>query len=111
MSLIDDDINSIRDMLQANGIYTLLDTLSMSFKDIYDIECVVNNKRITLNIAATNRLDILKSFSIHNESIKTPLRMNDWLNIDIDQFINFRIYYQEIDYNVDVPSQPISSQA
>ena len=38
MSLIDDDSNGIRDMLQANGIYTLLEILSIPFKDIEDIE-------------------------------------------------------------------------
>ena len=37
--------------------------------------------------------------------------MNEWLNINNDQFIDFRISYQEIDYNVDIPSKPTSSQA
>ena len=54
----------------------------MAFKDIEDMEYRVNNKRITLNIAATNRLKLLKYFNIHNERMKTPLKMNDWVNID-----------------------------
>ena len=58
MSLIDDDSNGIRDMLQANGIYTLLDILIMSSRDIEDIECRVNNKVRALNIVATDRLKI-----------------------------------------------------
>ena len=64
MSLIDDDSNIIRDMFQANSIYTITDTLSTSFEDIEDIEYRINNKQQTLNSAATNRLKILKSFSI-----------------------------------------------
>ena len=74
MSLIDNDSNGIRDILQANGIYTLLDIMNISFKHIEDIECRFNNTRQTLNIAATSRLNMLKSFSIHKERIKRPLR-------------------------------------
>ena len=37
--------------------------------------------------------------------------MNKWFNIDSDQFTNFLISYQEIDYNTDNPSKPTSSQA
>ena len=108
MSLIDDDSKIIRDMFQTNGIYTLFSTISMSFKDVKDIECRVNNKRQTLNITATNRLKILKYFIIHNECMKPPLRINDWLSIDSDQFIDFLISYQEIEHNVDVPSKSTS---
>ena len=84
MSLNDDESNGIRGMLQANGVYTLLDILSISFKYIENIECKVNNKRQTLNVAATNRLIILKSFSIHKERMKTPIRMNEWISVDSD---------------------------
>ena len=97
MSLIGDESNAIHDILQANNIYALLDTPSIPFKDIEDIECRVNNKHQTINIAATNRLKILKSFSIHKERMKTSLRMNGWINMYNDQFIDFRICYQKID--------------
>ena len=82
MSLVDDDKNSTSNMLQANCIYILLDMLSMPFKNTEDMEYGVNNKRIALNMAASNRLKILKYFNIHNERMKTPLKMNDWVNID-----------------------------
>ena len=81
----------------------------MSFKDIENIECRVNNKLQTFNIAVTNRLKILKFFSIHNERIKIHIIMNEWFNIDNSQFIDFHICYQEIEYNVDVPSKHTSS--
>ena len=71
-------------MLQTNGISTLLDTLSISFKYIEDIKYRVNNKRKNINVAATNRLIISKSFSIHNEHIKITLKTNECLNIDND---------------------------
>ena len=92
MLLIDDESNGIRDILQANSIYTLFGILSMSFEDIEDTECKVNNRRQTLNIAATNRLNILKSASN-------------------DKFTDFLIYYQEIEYNVGVHSKLILSHA
>ena len=38
MSLIDDDKNDIRDILQINWTYDLLNNLSMTFKDIEDTE-------------------------------------------------------------------------
>ena len=66
MSLIDDYLNVIRDMIQTNGMYTLLDTMRMYFKDVEDIDCRVKNTRQTLNTAATNRLKMLKSLSIHS---------------------------------------------
>ena len=93
ISLIDDDSNIIYGILQVNGMYTLLDILSMTFQDIEDIECRVNNKLQSVNMDATNRLKILKSFSIHNERMKTPIRMNDWHNVTIDQFTDFRVSY------------------
>ena len=93
MTLIDDDTENIYDMIQDNGIYTLLDTLSMPFQDIKGIRCRVNTKRQSLNTAATNRLKILKSFSIPNKCMKIPLRINDWLNDTIDQFMEFRVSY------------------
>ena len=37
MSLVDDDKNSIINIIQANSIYILLDIMSMSFKCIEDI--------------------------------------------------------------------------
>ena len=73
ISLVDDDSNVIRNMLQTNGIYTLFNNLSIPFKNIEDIQCRVNNTLQKLNIATTNRLSILKPFSINNERINHPL--------------------------------------
>ena len=76
MSLIDDDIHVINDIIQTNGIHTLLDTLIVYFQDIDGIECSFNNKRQLLSMAVNNRFKILKAFSIHNERMKTPLIKN-----------------------------------
>ena len=35
--------------------------------------------------------------------MKTSIRMNDWINDNIDQTTDFRVSYQEIDYNIDSP--------
>ena len=94
MSLIDDDKNSTSNILQANGVYILFGTLNIFFKDVNAIKYRVNNKRLTLNKTATNRLKILKSFSIQNELMKTPIKMNEWFNINSDPFTDFRISYQ-----------------
>ena len=72
MSLIDDDTHVIYDILQVNGIHTLLKNLSIPFQDIDGIKRIVSNKRQLLNMAATNKLKILKSFNIHNKLMKTP---------------------------------------
>ena len=45
MLLIDNDKKSINAMLQVNGIYNLLDTVSMFFQDIECNKCRVNNTR------------------------------------------------------------------
>ena len=50
-------------MLTDNGINTILDFLSVSFKNIEDIEDRVNKKRIKLSLANTNRLKVLKPFT------------------------------------------------
>ena len=93
-----------------NGVDTIFDILSIPFKDIEDIECRINNKCIKLNLANINRLKILKSFHMHNEQTKTPLNLNDWLNLEQKVFVNFHLYYQEKDYNMDA-SQSASAQS
>ena len=93
-----------------NGVDTIFDILSIPFKDIEDIECRINNKCIKLNLANINRLKILKSFHMHNEQTKTPLNLNDWLNLEQKVFVNLHLYYQEKDYNMDA-SQSASAQS
>ena len=77
MSLIDHSTHVVYDILSASGYHTLLDTLSMSFQYIEDIERRVNNKCQLINMTATHRLKVLKSFSIHDDWMKIALRMTD----------------------------------
>ena len=62
-------------MITDNGINTILDFLSMSFKHIEDIEDIVDKKRIKLSLANTHRLKALKSFHIYNAQKGSPLNM------------------------------------
>ena len=103
ISLIDDETNSTYNMLTDNGINTILDFLSMSFKNIEDIEDRVDKKRIKLSLANTNRLKVLKSFHIYNAQKGSPLNVNDWMNLDKNEFEEFCLTYQEKDYNIDTP--------
>ena len=107
ISLIDDEKNSTYNMLTENGINTILDFLSMSFKHIEDIEVRVDKKYIQLSLANTNRLKVLKSFHIYNAQKRSPLNMNAWMNLDKDEYEEFCLTYQEKDYNIDTP-QPTS---
>ena len=66
-------------MLTDNGINTILDFLSMPFKNIEDIEVRVDNRCIKLSLTNTNRLNILKSFHIYNAQKRSPLNVNDWM--------------------------------
>ena len=77
MSLVNDDKNSTSNMLLANDTYTLLEILGIYFKYIEDMKCRINNNSIKLSLASTNRLKILKYFNIHNEYMKSPLKMNN----------------------------------
>ena len=83
----------------------------MSLKYIEILKCRVNNKCVTLSMADTNRLKILNYFNIHNKRMKTPLKINDWMNVDNEEFIDFCLSYQESEYTVDATSQSTSSQA
>ena len=75
VSLIDNETNSTYNMLMENGIHTILDILSISFKNIEYIEGRIDKRRTKLSLANTNRLKLLKYFHIHNERIKTPLNV------------------------------------
>ena len=91
--LVDDETNSTYNMLIENGIWTILDILSMSFKDIEDIEDKIDKRRIKLSLANTNILKVVKSFHMHNEQTGTTLNMDDWLNLEQKVFVNFRLSY------------------
>ena len=115
VSLIDDETNSAYNMLTENDINTILDVLSMSFKNIEDIEGRIDKRRTKMSLANTNRLKVLKSFHIHNGRIGTPFSVADWLDLEKNIFEELRLSYQEIDYNIDasqsVSTQPYSGQS
>ena len=67
VSLIDNEIDSTYNMCIENDIRTILDILSISFKYIEVIEYKIDNKRIQLSIANTNRLKVLRAFRMLNE--------------------------------------------
>ena len=90
-------------MLTDNDINTILDFLSMSFKNIEDIEGRVDKKHIKLSLANTNILKVLKSFHIYNEQKGSPSNVNDLMNMDKNEFQVICLTYQEKDYNIDTP--------
>ena len=93
ISLIDDETNSTYNMLTDNGSYTILDFLSMSFKNVEDIEVRVDKRCIKLSLANTNRLKVLKSFRIYNAQKRSTLNVNDWMNLEKDEFEEFCLTY------------------
>ena len=109
VSLLNDATNSTYNMIIENGIYTILDILILSFKDIEDIECRIDNKRVKLSMTDNNRLKLLKSCHMHNKRTGVPLNINDWLNIEHTTFTKFHLSHQEKEYNVD-PTQRTSTQ-
>ena len=102
VSLIDDDSNSTQNMLLANEIHTILDVLIIPFKDIEGMDFRVNNKCIQLSIDSTNRIKLSQYFHMHNERMKVPLNMTDWMNLNVNELIKFCVSYQVSDYTVDV---------
>ena len=95
-------------MLTENGIDSILDLLSMPFKDIENIEFRVDKRRITLSLTNTNRLKVLTSFHIYYTQKISPLNMNDWLSLKKEKFEEFCLTYQEKDYNIDTPQTTLS---
>ena len=82
-------------------MHTMIDILSIYFKDIEYIESRIDNKRVKLSMVNTNRIQVLKSFHVHNERMGTLLNMNDCLNLEHKTFTNFRLSYKEKEYSID----------
>ena len=101
ISLIDNETNSTYNMLMENSINTILDFLSMPFKNIEGIEDRVDKKCIKLSLTNTNKLKVLESFYIYKAQKGSPLNVNDWMNLDKNEFEECCLTYQEKYYNID----------